>query len=79
MFAKLLHNIGNMPEITIKKRMPLLIHVLGWSLFGSVIFLLTPLSSEVERADEFWIKQALQFIFLVATFYFNFLAVLYDK
>jgi two-component system LytT family sensor kinase len=61
-----------MPEITIKKRMPLLIHVLGWSLFGSVIFLLTPLSSEVERPDEFWIKQALQFIFLVATFYFNF-------
>jgi two-component system, LytTR family, sensor kinase len=61
-----------MAELNIRKRMPLLIHILGWSLFGSVIFLLSPLSSGVERPDEFWIKQALMFVFLVATFYFNF-------
>jgi len=61
-----------MPEITIKKRLPLLIHILGWSLFGSVIFLLSPLTSEVARPNEFWIKQALQFGCLVLTFYFNF-------
>jgi hypothetical protein len=61
-----------MPEITIKKNLPLLIHFLGWSLFGSVIFLISPLSAGVERPDAFWIKQALMFAILVATFYFNF-------
>lgn len=61
-----------MPEITIKKSLPLLIHILGWSLFGSVIFVLSPLTSEVERPNVFWIKQALQFVSLVLTFYFNF-------
>ncbi|ERM83353.1 hypothetical protein P872_16040 [Rhodonellum psychrophilum GCM71 = DSM 17998] len=61
-----------MKELVLKKQIPLIIHILGWSLFGSVIFLISPLSAGVERPNEFWIKQGLMFASLVATFYFNY-------
>lgn len=61
-----------MKEVFLKKQIPLIIHFLGWSLFGSVIFLISPLSTGVERPNEFWIKQGLMFAGLVTTFYFNY-------
>ena len=62
-----------MQESTIKKNIPILIHILGWTLFGFVIFVLSPLSAGVERPFVFWIKQAINFSLLMGIFYFNFL------
>jgi two-component system, LytTR family, sensor kinase len=62
-----------MRENAIKKNIPLLIHVLGWALFGCVIFVLSPLSAGVERPDVFWLKQGINFSLLIGIFYFNFL------
>jgi two-component system, LytTR family, sensor kinase len=62
-----------MQESAIKKNIPILIHILGWALFGCVIFVLSPLSAGVERPIEFWVKQSINFSLLIGIFYFNFL------
>ncbi|WP_373523313.1 sensor histidine kinase [Aquiflexum sp.] len=62
-----------MQENAIKKNIPLLIHILGWALFGCVIFVLSPLSAGVERPNVFWLKQGINFSLLIGIFYFNFL------
>ncbi|MCH7403588.1 sensor histidine kinase [Belliella kenyensis] len=55
-----------------KQNLSLLTHVLGWALFGLVIFILSPLSAGVERPIEFWIKQSLNFSLLIFMFYINY-------
>lgn len=61
-----------MQEPGIKKRIPVFIHVLGWSLFGIILFVLAPLSHDVARPPEFWVKQGLMFTLLLFAFYFNY-------
>lgn len=56
----------------IKKNFPVFIHVLGWTLVGSFVFLLRPISMEWGLPTLWWNKQALTFFLLVAAFYFNF-------
>ncbi|SIS68670.1 sensor histidine kinase [Belliella pelovolcani] len=55
-----------------KQNLSILIHLLGWALFGLVIFILSPLSSGVERPFEFWLKQGINLSLLIAVFYINY-------
>ncbi|MCH7410856.1 histidine kinase [Belliella sp. DSM 111904] len=55
-----------------KQNLSILTHVLGWALFGLVIFILSPLSAGVERPIAFWIKQSLNFSLLILIFYTNY-------
>ena len=55
-----------------KRKLSIIIHILGWALFGLVIFVLSPLSAGVERPIEFWLKQSLNFSLLISIFYINF-------
>lgn len=61
-----------MQEVIIKKNISIITHILGWAIFGAVLFLLTPLTTKLEFPNEFWMKQALMFLALIATFYFNY-------
>lgn len=61
-----------MQEPGIRKRIPVFIHVLGWALFGIILFVLAPLSHDVVRPPEFWTKQALMFTLLLLAFYANY-------
>lgn len=54
-----------------KKKIAILIHFLGWILFGSYLFIITPLSWNAELPMEFWIKQGLMVSLLLSGFYFN--------
>ena len=58
-----------------KKKIAILIHFLGWILFGSYLFIITPLSWNAELPLEFWIKQGLMLGLLLSAFYFNMLYV----
>lgn len=55
-----------------KRKLSIIIHILGWALFGLVIFVLSPLSAGVERPIEFWLKQSINFSLLISIFYINF-------
>lgn len=57
--------------ISFHRSVPLLIHVLVWTVLGGSIFLVHPLSWGVELPAAFWIKQIVQFSVLVGIFYLN--------
>lgn len=61
-----------MSSSPLKKNFPVFIHILGWTLVGSFVFLLRPISMEWGLPLLWWNKQALTFFLLVAAFYFNF-------
>lgn len=61
-----------MQEAIIKKNISIVTHILGWAIFGAVLFLLIPLTTKMEFPNSFWLKQALMFSALIATFYFNY-------
>lgn len=61
-----------MSSSPLKKNFPIFIHILGWALVGSFIFLLRPISMEWGLPILWWNKQALTFFLLVAAFYLNF-------
>ncbi|EOZ95219.1 putative two-component system sensor protein [Indibacter alkaliphilus LW1] len=61
-----------MQGISIKKNISILTHLLGWAIFGSLLFLLIPLSTRLDFPSEFWTKQIMMFAILVAAFYFNY-------
>jgi len=58
-------------ESPYKKNIAILIHILGWVLFGSYLFIITPLSWKVDLPFEFWVKQGILLSFLLLAFYFN--------
>ncbi|HSJ70003.1 MAG TPA: sensor histidine kinase [Anditalea sp.] len=58
-------------ESPYKKNIAILIHFLGWILFGSYLFIITPLSWKVDLPFEFWVKQGLMLSLLLGAFYFN--------
>ncbi|KEO75756.1 histidine kinase [Anditalea andensis] len=60
-----------MKESPYKKNIAVLIHFLGWILFGSYLFIITPLSWKVDLPLEFWVKQGLMLILLLTAFYIN--------
>ncbi|GHB54449.1 sensor histidine kinase [Persicitalea jodogahamensis] len=51
--------------------MPWLIHVLVWTLLGSILLLWQPLTWQITIPMQFWIKQAVLFGLLLAVFYIN--------
>jgi two-component system, LytTR family, sensor kinase len=62
----------SMPEESpYKKHIAILIHILGWFLFGSYLFIITPLSWKADLPLEFWTKQALMLGLLLGAFYLN--------
>jgi len=58
-------------ETPYKKNIAILIHFLGWTLFGSYLFIITPLSWKADLPVEFWVKQGLMLSMLLSAFYFN--------
>ncbi|WP_143959805.1 sensor histidine kinase [Litoribacter populi] len=58
-------------ESPLKKKIAILIHILGWFLFGSYLFIITPLSWKADLPLEFWAKQSLMLGLLLGAFYFN--------
>lgn len=58
-------------ESPYKKNIAILIHFLGWTLFGSYLFIITPLSWKADLPVEFWVKQGLMLSLLLSAFYFN--------
>jgi len=58
-------------ESPYKKNIAILIHFLGWTLFGSYLFIITPLSWKSDLPVEFWVKQGLMLSMLLTAFYLN--------
>lgn len=61
-----------MQEGSIKKNIPILIHILTWTLIGSFFILSRPFSSDIEWPKLWWIKQLLTFFLWIIAFYFNY-------
>jgi len=64
-----------MISITPKKRVSVLVHILGWVMLSIILLLLSPLSWRIEIPVEFWFRQVLLALLLVAVFYGNMLAL----
>jgi two-component system, LytTR family, sensor kinase len=64
-------SLTTMIKAPFKKRISVLIHLLVWGLFGSILFLFSPLSWKVELPMEFWIMQLMRFTLLILAFYIN--------
>lgn len=63
-----------MLSITPKKRLSVLVHILGWLMLCIVLLLLSPLSwrmGEVELPIQFWWKQIFLVVLLISIFYSN--------
>lgn len=61
-----------MENAIFKRSIPVLIHVLAWTVFGVFVFILSPLSAGFERPIAYWHKQLLMFSILLFAFYFNY-------
>ncbi|REG90642.1 sensor histidine kinase [Algoriphagus antarcticus] len=62
-----------MINLSPKRRVSILVHILGWSMLSTVLLLLSPLSWRVEIPTEFWIKQVFLAVLLIVIFYSNML------
>ncbi|UZD22397.1 histidine kinase [Algoriphagus halophytocola] len=62
-----------MINLSPKRRVSILVHILGWSMLCTVLLLLSPLSWRVDIPMEFWIRQLFMAILLVVIFYINML------
>ncbi|WP_236032973.1 sensor histidine kinase [Algoriphagus pacificus] len=58
-----------------KKRVSILVHILGWSMLSTVLLLLSPLGWRIDIPDQYWIKQTFLALLLVVIFYINMLVV----
>ena len=58
-----------MPDLTPRRYLTPLIHVLVWGLFGLTFLLFQPLTGRLTMPPQFWLKQGLMFGVWVATFY----------
>lgn len=60
-----------MGTLTLRRSVPLLIHVLGWLLLGLALLFIPPLNVDVNWPTLFWVKQIIQFAMLIGMFYLN--------
>ncbi|MCI1186199.1 histidine kinase [Hymenobacter sp. DH14] len=60
-----------MPDLTPRRYLTPLIHVLVWGLFGLTFLLFQPLTGRLTMPPQFWLKQGLMFVVWVTTFYFT--------
>lgn len=58
---------------TSNKRVSILVHILGWAMLSTFLLLLSPLSWRVDIPMEFWARQIILALLLVAIFYGNML------
>jgi len=56
---------------SLRRDVPLLIHVLGWGLLGFALLVYQPLNWDINIPTLFWVKQAIYFALLVVAFYLN--------
>ena len=56
--------------------MPWLIHVLVWTLLGSILLLWQPLTWQITIPSQFWVKQGALFAMLLSIFYINTLVLI---
>ncbi|UJP64861.1 sensor histidine kinase [Mongoliitalea daihaiensis] len=61
-----------MQQLTFKKNISLLAHILIWALVGFILFLLFPISSGLSFPFPYWLKQIIMFSILIAIFYINY-------
>ncbi len=57
------------------KRVSVGVHILGWTMLGIVLLLLSPMSWRVDVPEQYWWKQVFLAILLSATFYVNMLVL----
>ncbi|GAB3891566.1 histidine kinase [Larkinella knui] len=57
--------------LTLRRNVPVLIHVLAWGLLGFALLVYQPLNWDVTLPPIFWVKQGIYFCLLVGAFYFN--------
>ncbi|MCE7057921.1 histidine kinase [Algoriphagus sp. AGSA1] len=62
-----------MINLSPKRRVSILVHILGWTMLSTVLLLLSPLSWRVDIPVEFWIRQAFMALLLISIFYVNML------
>jgi two-component system LytT family sensor kinase len=60
-----------MSDLTPRRYLAPLIHVLVWGLFGLTFLLFQPLTGRLTMPPQFWLKQGLMFAVWIATFYFT--------
>jgi two-component system, LytTR family, sensor kinase len=64
-----------MSPFTPKRRISVLVHILGWSMLSTVLLLLSPLSWRIDIPEQYWWKQTFLAVLLLATFYINMLVL----
>lgn len=57
--------------LTLRRNVPVLIHVLAWGLLGFALLVYQPLNWDVTLPRQFWVKQGIYFALLVGAFYLN--------
>lgn len=62
-----------MINLSPKRSVSILVHILGWSMLTTVLLLLSPLSWRVDIPVEFWIRQVFMALLLICIFYINML------
>lgn len=62
-----------MINLSPKRKVSILVHILGWAMLSTVLLLLSPLSWRVDIPVEFWIRQVMMALFLICLFYANML------
>lgn len=62
-----------MINLSPKRRVSILVHILGWAMLSTVLLLLSPLSWRVDIPVEFWVKQVFMAVLLICIFYINML------
>ena len=60
-----------MPTFSVRRSISPLIHILVWGLLGFVLLIYQPISTEIIFPTEFWVKQGVLFVLLIAAYYLN--------
>ncbi|MGV3560541.1 sensor histidine kinase [Larkinella arboricola] len=60
-----------MKLLTLRRSVPVLIHILAWGLLGFALLVYQPLNWDITAPPQFWIKQGFYFSLLVGSFYLN--------
>lgn len=60
-----------MTSHAVRRSVPVLIHLLGWALFGFILLMFQPLTWQVDLPPQFWVRQGLLFCLWVSIYYLN--------
>lgn len=60
-----------MTSFSIRSSVPVLIHLLGWALFGFILLMFQPLTWQVDLPPQFWVRQGCLFVLWMGIYYLN--------